>query len=82
MNGDAYVQVWMYWALCLLLAAGGLLKWSETGHRSHLWFVARQVALTIAVTLATISDCLPALVVIWALMAVNVLTYQTIKERG
>ena len=82
MSADGYTQIAIYWLFALILAGGGLITWANSGQRSHLWFVARHVGLTIAVSVATVIDHLPSIVVIVAFMALNVLSYNPIITRS
>ena len=82
MSADAYVQVAVCWFFCLLLCGGALLSWADSGQRSHLAFAARQIILTVAVTVGLVIDHLPSLAIVFACMALNVLSYNPIIARS
>ena len=74
---DQTVEIAVYWLFCLLLCGGALIRYVDSGQRSHVAFSARQVGLTIAVTVVTINRHLPSWLLIAVIVAImiNVLLY-------
>ena len=74
---DHIAEAAVYLLFAAILCGSALLAWEQHRARRHLAFAARQAALTVVAIAATLMDADPlTMLLVIALMAVNVWTYQ------